>query len=159
MEVLYKLVEPAEVDHWTVSSLPFGARTVCCRNFLLKRVLPLLPLLTGVCSLLHLQGELLNLNILQLEHLTEQEQSGKGFDISTQHVRFWGLKLFPSTSLSSWWVLVWGALVGAKGPIVFWSVSLVLREVTWGLRSLPVLGDPRFLKTLFGLLCIWQVLS
>ena len=72
MEVLYKPVQPA-----------------------------LLPLLTGVCSLPHLQGELLNLNILELEYVTEQEQSGKCFDIPTQHVRVWGLKLFPFTSISS----------------------------------------------------------
>ena len=72
MEVLYKPVEPV-----------------------------LLPLLTGVCSLLHLQGELLNLNILELEYVTEQDQSGKCFGIPTQHVRVRGLKLFPFTSISS----------------------------------------------------------
>ena len=106
-----------------------GRGTVCCRSFLLKRVLPLLLLLTGNCSLLHLQGELLNLNILELEYVTEQEQSGKCFDIPTQHERVRGLKLFPFTSISSCWVLVWGALAGAKGPIVFWSVCLVLEKL------------------------------
>ena len=134
-----------------------GRGTVCCRSFLLKRVLPLLLLLTGDSSLLHLQGELLNLNILELEYVTEQEQSGKCFDIPTQHERVRGVKLFPFISISSCWVLVWGAgpcwgemtdsfLVGLSGT----------REVNCGLRSLPVLGDPRFLKTLFLWFCAFD---
>ena len=80
---------------------------------------------------------------MELEYVTEQEQSGKCFDIPTQHVdvRVRGLKLFPFT----------------KGPIVFWSVCLVLEKLPVVLlRSLPVLGDPRFLKTLFLWFCAFD---
>lgn len=68
MEVLYNLVQLAEVDYRVVSALLLQDQELSAVEvfffFFPKRILPLLPLLTEVCSLLHLQGELINLNIL-----------------------------------------------------------------------------------------------
>ena len=87
---------------------------------------------------------------LWTRRVTEQEQSGRWFDMPTQRARLGSLKWFASTFQSSWWVLVLGALVGAKGRIVFWSICLVFIKlfVVLGLRL--SLMFPKFWKVCVG---------